>query len=128
MHASALRLAPAVLLILEGLSSGVWVAGLLGSLQGHGAVAVILVLARGLVGALQFTSGWLLLTRRLPAIVLAQAALLVSALLVVLETGFRLVPSNAVPTYRWLWVAVYLAYALGMSVFLSSLAKRDDAS
>jgi len=85
-------------------------------------------LTRGLVGALQFTSGWLLLTRRLPAVVRAQAALVASALLVVLESGFRLVPTNALPTYRWVWVAVYAVYAIGMCLFLSSLAKRDDAS
>jgi hypothetical protein len=121
-----MRLIPATLLILEGLASGVWVVGLASALPGHSALVVVLVLTRGLVGALQFMSGWLLLTGRLPAVVLAQAALIVGGVMATLETGFRLVPSNSVPTYRWVVVAAYWTYALGMSWYLSRLAGRQE--
>jgi hypothetical protein len=121
------RVIPAAFLGLEGLASAVWVAGLIQALPGHSPTAIAVVLARGLVGALQISSGGLLLMRRLPAPVLAQAAFLASALLTTLETGLRLGPSNADPTYRWLWVAVYWAYALGM-IALIRLRPRTGAT
>jgi hypothetical protein len=117
-------LIPAVLLSIEGLGSGVWVAGLLPSLPGRNAIAVVLVLARGLVGAMQFAGGWMLLTRRLPASSFAQAAFIASAVLATLESGFRLAPTNLEPTYRWIWVGVYCVYALGMAWYVR-IAMRD---
>lgn len=119
-----MRLVPSILLILEGLASGVWVAGLLSALPGHSAFTIVLILIRGLVGAVQFMSGWLLLTGRLPAVVLAQGALLAGGVMATLETGFRLVPTNGDPTYRWVLVGTYWLYALGMSWYIGRLAVR----
>ena len=125
MRMSMGRSIPAAFLLVEGLVNAIWVAGLVVALQGYGAVAVALVLARGLAGALQGSSGWMLLAGRPPGVVLGQAAFGFSATLAVLETGLRLAPSNADPTYRWLWVGGYWAYALGMIVLIRS-GGRDD--
>lgn len=119
-----MRLVPSILLILEGLASGVWVAGLISALPGHGPITIVLVLVRGVLGSVLFMFGWLLLTGRLPAAALAQAALMAAGVMTTLETGFRLVPSNSDPTYRWVLVGVYWAYALGMSWYIGRLARR----
>lgn len=125
MRMSMRRLIPAAFLFVEGLGNAIWVAGLVVALQGYGAVAVALVLARGLAGALQCSSGWMLLAGRPPGAVLGQAAFGFSAALAIFETGLRLAPSNADPTYRWLWVGVYWTYALAMILLIRS-GRHDD--
>lgn len=119
-----LRLVPAAFLLVEGLSSALRVAGLMSALAGHGAVAVVVVLLRLPVGMMQFTGGWLLAAARPPGDTVARIAFLTSAVLTTLETGFRLAPTNADPTYRWPIVGAYWIYALGMTWLVGRVVPR----
>lgn len=121
-----LRAIAACFLLLEGVSGAVWVAGLVALLQGYSALTAVLVIARGIVGALQCASGAMLLARRPPAAAFGQLAFALGAVLATVETGFRLVPTNADPTYRWIWVAIYWVYALGMIALLRRIDARGE--
>jgi hypothetical protein len=124
--ATALRRLLGSLLILEALGTGIWVANVVPMLAAIGAVAVAMLIARMLVGALQFVSGWLLFAGRPPATTLAIAALGLSAALVVLEFGFRLAPIDQDPEYRWLIAGVYGAYSAGWIGWLVSRSARPN--
>jgi hypothetical protein len=119
-----LRLLPASLLLVEALSTGLRLASLVSTLVVYGPVALGMLALRGLVGAAQFTGGWLLLSERPTAAPIARMALLASAALTTLEIGFRLAPTNQDPSLRWYLVAVYWAYTLAMTWFLGRLEKR----
>lgn len=106
------------LLLAEALSTAFWIAGIVPKLASHDAQVVAMVVARGLVGALQLGSGAFLLAGRPSAPVLAQFALLLSAILVMLEVGFAFTPTSLDPMYRWPTVLVYGVYALGWVVVL----------
>lgn len=121
------RTIPAAFLLFEGVSGAVWVAGLISMLQAYGVLTAVLVVARGLAGALQCAGGVMLLTRRPPGQVFGQLGFASGAVLATLETGFRFVPTNSFPTYRWVWVAIYWVYALGMIALLRRLAAHDEA-
>jgi hypothetical protein len=122
------RVVASVFLLLEGLAGAVWVAGLLPVIAGYDLVVILLVVARLLVGMCLCTSGWLLSAARPPGEALARLALLASAILTTLETGFRLVPTNADPTYRWVTVGLYWAYAAGMAWLVSRLAPPAEST
>ena len=104
-------------LIAESLFGALYVTTLLSSLQGYDAVAVALIVARGLLGALQFVAGWTLANRRPVAVVLARWALAGGVILTVLMVGFYLAPTDIYHWYRWQWTAGYCIYAtLGIAV------------
>src|SRR3972149_464895 len=86
---------------LEGLYAGVWIAGLLPGLGRRDALELMLIGLRAAVGAVEIVAAWLLLRGSMSSRPLAVAALVVSAVLVPFETGWRLVPTNLDPTYRW---------------------------
>lgn len=122
-----LRLLPASLLLIEAFSTVSRLAALLPVLGVYGPVALAVLGARGLAGALQFTGSWLLFSDQPPAAPIARAALLLSALVTTLETGFRLAPSNADPSLRWWLVGIYWVYAIGMAFVTTRLERRDPA-
>jgi hypothetical protein len=99
-------------LVVEGASTGLWVASRLPVLRAYGAVALALVLARGVMGVLQLVAGSLLWRRAPAGVALAPAVFLASAALYALEIGLRLRPSSVYPGARWLLVAGYGAYAV----------------
>src|SRR5438552_3312803 len=99
------------LLILEAVESALWVARLLPSLGVRDRTTVALVCVRAAISSVELVSGVLLRLGRISAPVLARAALLASASLMPFEVGFRLVPTNLDPTYRWWIVAAYAVYA-----------------
>jgi hypothetical protein len=107
---SVLKKLPAACLLLEGALTVIWLTSLLSTLSVYSGLTLAVIAARGVVGALQLTSGWWLLAARLVAPALAIAAVVASALLTVVEVGLRLSPSNLDPTFRWPFVAVYLLY------------------
>lgn len=115
----------ALLLIVEGLSTGLWIARVVPMLSVLGALVIGLMLARGLIGAMQLAGGVFLLGRRPAAVTLSQWALIGSATLTTFEIGERLVPTNLVPSLRWPLVGAYWVYALGASVYLRSWEARE---
>jgi hypothetical protein len=122
-----LRLLPACFLFVEAFSTVSRLAALLPVLGVYGPVALVVLAARGLAGALQVTGAWLLFSGQPPAAPIARAALLLSAIVTTLETGFRLAPSNADPSLRWWLVAIYWAYAIGLAFVTTRLEPRDPA-
>ena len=108
----------ALLLMLEGLSTGLWIAKFVPRLSGQDAVVVVLMAIRGLVGAMQLTGGVFLIGRRPAAATLSQWALIASATLTTFEIGERMAPNNLVPSLRWPLVCAYWAYAIGAGMYL----------
>jgi hypothetical protein len=106
------------LLILEAVQSALWMAPLLPSLGVRDRTTVVLVAVRAVVSALELVAGFQLRVNRLSARPLARAALIVSAALMPLEIGWRQVPTNLDPTYRWWVVSAYLVYAAAASWWL----------
>jgi len=82
------------------------------ALPGYDAIAVVLILARAGVGALQLTSGVLLMEKRAPGAALARLALFLSAIVTTMTEGFRWAPSDVYYWIRWQFVAGYWTYAL----------------
>lgn len=115
----------AFLLIAEALSTAFWIAGIVPKLASHDALVVAMVVARGFVGALQLGSGSFLLAGRPSEPVLAQLALLLSAILVMLELGFAFTPTSLDPMFRWPTVLVYWIYASGWILVIRSRIHRE---
>jgi len=102
------------------------VAGLLGQLSAYDFVAITLIVLRGLVGAWQFVSGWLLANRRPQGLVMAPWVLLASAALMVFEVGLNLAPTDIYYWLRWQVTGGYALYAIGAAVYL--WRQRDQVS
>lgn len=109
----------AACLFVEGALTVAWLTSLLSTIGVYDARTLAIIGARGVVGTLQLTSAWLLLGQRMPARVFASWAFVLSAILIVLEIGARLSPSNLDPTFRWTVVALYGVYATVMSLLLT---------
>jgi hypothetical protein len=107
------------LLLLEGARTALWIARLAPMLGAYSVTTTVVILLRGLTGALQIIAGWLGFEARLPARPLTMIGLLASAILTTLELGARLAPSDADPTFRWYFVAGYWVYALATIAYLS---------
>ena len=105
-----------LVLIVESALAGLSTLQLLRAIPGYDAVAIMLILARAAVGALQLSSGYLLVEKRPPGAVLGQAALVCSAIVTTLTVGFRLAPSDIYYWIRWQFVAGYCAYA-GLAIW-----------
>lgn len=114
-----LRKVIATLLRVEAILNALYVAGLLSALPGHRWTAVTLILARGVVGALQYVAGTRLHNDEPSGRTLATMALLSAAALTTLDVGFNLAPTPIYPWWRWQTVGIYWTYAL-----LASLAVR----
>jgi len=100
-----------LLLIAEGVWTLVWLTQLLSSLGWRDKSSVAVILMRGIVGAMQLSTGWGLASRRPSAVSLARWVLLCSAGLLTIEIGGRLTPTDLDPTYRWPVVIAYWLYA-----------------
>ena len=114
-----MRTVLSALLIIEAFFAGLYVAGLVSALPGHDALVVVVILARGVVGALQFTAGWVLINRRPTGVALARYAFLSSAILTTLAVGFNLAPTSVYPWFRWQVTGAYWVYVLGALWILS---------
>ena len=107
-----------LLLTAEGAWTLVWLTQLLSSLGWRDRLSVALILTRGVVGAMQLTTGWGLASRRPSALALARWVLAASAVLLTIETYSRLTPTDLDPTYRWPLVVAYWVYALVAILFV----------
>jgi hypothetical protein len=88
--------------------------------------AITLIALRGLVGAWQFVSGWLLANRRPQGLAMAPWALLASAALTFFELGLNLAPTDIYYWLRWQVTGGYAAYAIIAAVYLRT--RRDQIS
>ena len=84
----------AFLLIAESLVGALRLSGLLAQIGIYDALAIALILARGALGVLQFTGGWLLANHRPAGAVFARWALAAGAVLTVFDVGFQLAPTS----------------------------------
>jgi hypothetical protein len=108
----------ALLLLLEGFWTALWIAGLLPSLAGHSSRVVTVITLRATVGVAQIMAARFLLAGRAGGRAIAQVALIGSAALLTIELGARMSPSNLDPSWRWPVVAAYWIYAAALSVRL----------
>lgn len=108
----------ATMLFVEALNAAAWLTGLVHTVGSRSALQIGLMILRGGVTALQMASALQLFDRRASASTLATWALGASAVLITLETGLRLAPSNADLTYRWWFVGAYWVYAVAASTWL----------
>jgi len=105
---------------------------LLGQLGIYDALAIALILARGSLGVLQFTGGWLLANHRPPGVQFARWALMGGAVLTVFDVGLQLAPTSIYQWYRWHVTAAYGLYAIAaiscLSVRRAGTARDPNAS
>ena len=101
----------AVLFIAESFLAALYLSQLISALPGHDASVIAVILARGLVGALQFTAGWLLAARRATGLVVARWAIVGATVWVLLAVGFNLAPTDIYPWFRWQATGAYALYA-----------------
>jgi hypothetical protein len=101
----------AALLILEAFGSAHALAGILPGLGAYGVLAILLLAARLIIAAGQLVAGVRLWRREPSANALARAVLAASAVLLTVEIGWRLAPTNSDPTFRWWFVGGYWIYA-----------------
>jgi hypothetical protein len=116
LHETIARLL-AFLLLAEALVRGVRLTELLPALPGYDPTSITLVLAGGVVAALEFTSGWMLLAGRLPASTLACWSWAASAAINTLSIGFSLAPTLVYPWLRWQATVAYWVYAIAAIVW-----------
>ena len=114
-----------LILIAEAMLAGLSTLRSIPDLAGYDAIAITLIVASAAVGALQLTSGVLLMERRLPGPALGRIALLLSAALTTLVVGYRLAPSDIFYWIRWEFVAGYWVYA---AVGIWMLWEKDSGS
>ena len=105
------------LLIGESLWTAMGLAQRSGTLAVYDNVALTLLAARGLVAVAQLVAATWLQRRHQAAPTLASSVLTASALLFVLELGFRLAPTSVVPGWEWIYVGAYAVYA-GIAIWI----------
>ena len=116
------------LFVLESLLAALYLSQLISALPGHSASVIAMILARGLVGALQFTAAWLLNARRPTAIVVARWAVASAMVWMLLAVGFNLAPTDVYPWFRWQATAAYVLYLSVLLGLLSRLEKRPRST
>ena len=105
-------------LIAEALFAALRVAELISQLGGYDAVAVTLIVLRGLLGALQFMGGWLLASRRPQGLSLAAWAFAGAAIITPFDVGMGLAPTSVYPWLRWQVTIAYDVYAIAALIYL----------
>ena len=118
--------AVSALFLLESLLAALYLSQLISALPGHDTSVIAVILARGLVGALQFTAGWLLGARRQTGVVVARWAIVGAALWELLAVGFNLAPTSVYPWWRTQATAAYGLYAGALLLAVNSLAKKSS--
>jgi hypothetical protein len=103
----------------EAVATAIWIAELLPSMTSRDLVVWTLVTLRGGVGVTEFSIGTTLGNARAAIPAAAPGVPIASALLAVVEIGFRLAPTNLDPTYRWWLVAAYATGASALALWLA---------
>ena len=111
------------LFLAESFLAALYLSQLISALPAHDPSVIAVILARGGVGALQFTAGWLLLQRRPTGIVVARWAIVAAAVWVLLAVGFNLAPTSVYPWWRSQATAAYGLYAGALLLAVNRVAK-----
>ncbi len=98
------------LFLIESLFAALYLSQLISAIPGHDALVIAVILARGVVGALQFTAGWLLGARRPVGFVVAQWAIVAAMAWELLAVGFNFAPTGIYPWWRWQATGAYFIY------------------
>jgi hypothetical protein len=106
-----MRVVVGLMLMADAAVTEVWFAGHVPVIDTYDAVAVVIMIAAAIAGAVLFMTARLLLQRRPGAAVLGTASILASAVLTTLQLGCRLAPANVVPSLRGPLVVAYWIYA-----------------
>ena len=114
-------------LIAEAMFGALRLSVLLVQLGIYDTLAIALILARGAIGVLQFTGGWLLANHRPPGVVFARWALLAGAVLTIFDVGLQLAPTSIYHWYRWHVTVAYGIYALA-AIWCLTLQQPGTAS
>jgi hypothetical protein len=117
----------AFLLIAEAMFGALRLSVLLSQLGIYDALAIALILARGALGVLQFTGGWLLANHRPAGTLFARWALLAGAVLTIFDVGFQLAPTSIYHWYRWHVTVAYGLYAVA-AIWCLTLQQAGTAS
>lgn len=113
-----MRRAIGLVMMAEGLETGVDTAVLLPGIGVYDGPALALLTLRALVGVALFSAGWILYGRREIPMRAAAATLVLSAALRTIELGARVTPTNLFPSYRWAAIGLYWGYALAAASVL----------
>ena len=102
-----------VWLMADGLWTGLWFAGLAGSMGGRDALSVAATVARLVIAALSVSAGWFISQRRPVGHPLGMLAAMLIAAISVVSAATGVLPSNLDPSFRWpaAWVQVAAAAA-----------------
>lgn len=112
-----------VVLMVDGLLTAAWFAGLLGSLSARDTPSVAAIVLRAATAVVAVTGGWLLTQRKPPGALLAAIAAVSAAAVVTAGVVWRLLPTNLDPSVRLPMVALYWAFAL-VTVVYGARARR----
>jgi hypothetical protein len=113
-------------LLCEGASTVAWMASRVVMIPAYDAVTLVVIVARGLIGAAQLAAGSLVWRQSPVGLALAPVVLLASAVLYALELGARLRPSSVYPGARGILVVVYTLYAVTAAVIVMRLRPRQS--
>ena len=85
----------------DGVWTGLWFSALADSFGGRDTTSMIAIVARLALGALSVAGGWLVSQRRPAGVPIATTALMLLALLSLIDAGTAVLPSNLDPSFRW---------------------------
>lgn len=85
----------------DGIWTGIWFAGLAGSMGGRDAISVTAASARCIAAALSVAAGWFISQRREVGVPLGVVAVLLIAAFGVIGAATTVLPSNLDPSFRW---------------------------
>jgi hypothetical protein len=114
-------------LVAEAMFGALRLSVLLSQLGIYDPIAIALILARGAVGVLQFTGGWLLANHRPAARAFARSGLLAAAVLTIFDVGLQLAPTSIYHWYRWHVTVAYALYAVA-AIWCLTLQQAGTAS
>ena len=107
-----MRAALTLLLLGEAIFTGAWLARLLVMLPAYGWTTLAVIGLRVLMALGQVVASVRLSRDERAGATLAAWVFVASAVLLALELGARLRPTNIFPAHRWVVVAIYAVYAL----------------
>ncbi len=111
-------------LLLEAASAALSLAALLPSLDVRGPLTWLMALARAVVTGVQLIAASRVRAGESQTIQRMEWVMGASAGLRIMETGFRLVPTNLDPTFRWPVLIGYVMYAAAMVAGLRSVRRE----